>query len=88
MWKFLNTAQGSYFKVALAAVLGQMMYHMAVEGHTIFDIWTPDKLKGYGTVMATSLLPILINWLNPNDPRYGSKGKPSNFAPENNEIKE
>lgn len=66
MGNFLNTVFGSYLKVLVAALLTIIATEL-MNGKTIFDLdW---KYLVNATVL--SALPILINWLNPKDPRYG-----------------
>lgn len=88
MWKFLNTAVGSWLKVIGSAILGHILIELETNNKTIVDIFTKQSLIAYGTIVLTSTIPILLNWFNPNDTRYGDKGKPRNFKPENNEIKD
>jgi hypothetical protein len=60
--KFLNTIYGSWIKVFLSAVLT-----MIIAKGDIFAV----SLKECLSAGAISILPIIINYLNPHDTRYG-----------------
>lgn len=60
--KFLNTIYGSWVKVFLSAVLT-----MIIAKGDIFAV----SLKECVSAGAISILPIIINYLNPHDIRYG-----------------
>jgi len=60
--KFLNTIYGSYIKVFITAVLT-----MVISKGDIFAI-TLNEVISAG---AIAILPIIVNWLNPHDIRYG-----------------
>lgn len=68
---FLNTAFASWLKVFISAMLLQVLNGL-MAGH---DIFTFDMLMVKQTVSAgvVALLPMIINYLNPNDPRFGKK---------------
>ena len=68
--KFLNTIYGSWVKVFLSAVLTMYLAELT-QGHDLFslDILMVKKLITAGVV---ALLPVILNFLNPNDPRYGN----------------
>lgn len=68
MKKFLNTATGSYLKVFTATILSLVLVNVTA-GKDLFSINYKEILSG----AIVSFLPIIINWLNPNDPRYGNK---------------
>lgn len=70
--KFLNTPTGSFFKVFVALMLGQWMYEYT-QGHDIFQ-FNRELLKRLVGAGVAGTVPILINWLNPYDTRYGRKG--------------
>lgn len=85
--KFLNTPLGSIVKVFLTVVLA----HIAIElgkGEKILDIWSKDNLNTYLTIGVAACIPMLINVINPEDKRYGKKGKLEDFKPETDKIKE
>lgn len=63
---FLNTAFGSYLKVLITTIL---TLYLAM-GVSIFDMDLASIKILVGSAISSSL-PILINALNPNDPRYG-----------------
>lgn len=63
---FLNTAFGSYLKVFVTVILTTYL----AMGKDIFDL-DADSIKMLISAGFTSGLPVLINALNPNDPRYG-----------------
>lgn len=66
MSAFLNTAFAGWLKVFLSAVLGIVLTNLST-GQTILTLNWIQVLTG----AAASLLPVIINWLNPKDPRYG-----------------
>jgi hypothetical protein len=84
--KFLNTAFGSLLKVVITVVLGHILLELK-DGLTINQIFTKENVWSYVTVVFTSAIPIVINWLNPEDTRYGSKEKVKDFDPEVTDIK-
>ncbi len=61
--KFLNSIYGSYIKVFVTAVLT-----MVISKGDIFAV-TLNEVISAG---AIAILPIIVNWLNPNDTRYGT----------------
>ena len=60
--KFLNSIYGSYLKVFLSAILTMIL----AKGN-IYSV----TLKECISAGVISILPIVINYLNPNDTRYG-----------------
>ena len=60
--KFLNSIYGSYVKVFLSAILTMII----AKG----DVYLVS-LKECISAGVISILPIVINYLNPNDTRYG-----------------
>jgi len=64
MMKFLNSIYGSYIKVFLSAILT-----MVIAKGNIYLI-TLEECISAGVI---SILPIIINYLNPNDNRYGKQ---------------
>jgi len=62
--KFLNTAAGSWLKVFATAVLLLVVATGSVRG---LDYWHVLDAA------LISTLPVIINALNPEDKRYGSK---------------
>jgi len=67
----LNTIYASWLKVFISSVFGAYLI-MLQEGTNLFswDLAMVEKLLTAGVV---STLPIIINWLNPNDTRYGKR---------------
>jgi hypothetical protein len=61
--KFLNSIYGSWLKVALTAILT-----MIITKGNIYEI-TLEEVISAGVI---SIIPIIVNWLNPNDTRYGT----------------
>jgi len=59
---------GSWLKVFLVAVLVEWQLLGA-------DLWAlnADTLKHLANAGVIALLPIIVNYLNPTDPRYGKK---------------
>ena len=60
--KFLNSIWGSWLKVAITAILT-----MIITKGNIYEITLAECISA----AVISILPIVINYLNPNDPRYG-----------------
>jgi hypothetical protein len=61
--KFLNSIYGSWLKVALTAILT-----MIITKGNIYEITLEEVISA----SVISILPIIVNWLNPNDTRYGT----------------
>lgn len=64
MSNFLNTAFAGWLKVFVTIVLGLILTHGS--------IWGIDW-KEFANSAVISFLPVIINAMNPNDPRYGKK---------------
>ena len=62
--KFLNSIYGSWLKLVLTAILT-----MIISKGNIYMITLEECISA----AVISILPIIINWLNPNDTRYGNK---------------
>ena len=62
MMKFLNSIYGSWVKIFLSAILT-----MVISKGDIYLITLKDSFNA-GII---SIIPIIINYLNPNDTRYG-----------------
>lgn len=67
--KKLNTAWASWIKVFIATILTTYLI-MLGEGHKLFT-WDLSMVEKLLTAGIVSVLPIIINYLNPNDTRYG-----------------
>lgn len=69
--KELNSIYASWLKVFISSVFGAYLI-MLQEGTNLFswDLAMVEKLLTAGVV---STLPIIINWLNPADERYGKR---------------
>lgn len=66
--KFLNTPFASWLKVATSAILGYSLVVINDPGQIFFSY---ETLKGLGIVCSTAVFPMIINYLNQADPRYG-----------------
>ena len=64
--KFLNTMAGSWLKVFLVAVL----IKFSDLGANIFSLDT-ESIKHLANAGIIAVIPVLINFLNPQDNRYG-----------------
>lgn len=66
---FFSTALGSWVKTFLTTILALWLAELSA-GHDIFsfDMVLVKKLL---TAAVISTLPVLLNILNPTDPRYG-----------------
>lgn len=69
MQDFLNTAVGSWLKVFISSILTAWLL-MLTNGQQLFS-WDLQMVENLLTVGVVSTLPIVINYLNPKDPRYG-----------------
>ena len=67
--KNLNTIYASWLKVFIASILGAYLVELQ-NGTNLFS-WSLDMVESLLTVGVVSLLPIIINYLNPSDTRYG-----------------
>ncbi len=56
----------SMVKIALGAALGAFVDELANQG--VGPIWV---------AVGAALVPVAINWLNPDDTRYGRNGRPT-----------
>lgn len=65
---FLNTAVGSYLKIVLSIFLTLILTQLT-SGLSVLSLDWGMLLNG----ALVSILPIVINALNPNDTRYGLK---------------
>jgi hypothetical protein len=59
----------SWVKVFISAVLLQFMNGL-IEGHPLFS-WDKSMFEKLTTAGLVALIPVIINFLNPNDTRYG-----------------
>lgn len=71
MQKFLNTMAGSWLKVFITAVLSEYLI-LKANGLSLFD-WNKQTIEALLTAGVVAVIPVIINFLNPNDPRYGKK---------------
>lgn len=62
--KFLNSVYGSWLKIFVSAILT-----MVIASGDIFSV----TLKECISAGIISILPIIINYLNPHDTRYGKQ---------------
>ena len=69
--KNLNTIFASWLKVFIASVLGA--YLVELQNGTNLFTWNLDMVESLLNVGVVSMIPIIINWLNPADPRYGKR---------------
>lgn len=83
---FLNSPLGSLIKVLIAVMLGHMLIEIQ-QGKTFFQVIHKTNWDNYLTIVVTSLIPVVINYVNGKDPRYGIRTAPKKFKPENNQIK-
>lgn len=70
MLNWLNTAKASYLKVILATFITVIAGKFVESGGDVFSV-TSDDLVLWATAAVSALIPIVINWLNPADSRYG-----------------
>jgi hypothetical protein len=63
--KFLNSIYGSWFKLVVTAILT-----MIISKGNIYEVTLEECISA----AVISILPIIVNFINPHDPRYGNKG--------------
>jgi hypothetical protein len=63
--KFLNSIYGSWLKIVLTAILT-----MIITKGNIYEVTLEECISA----AVISILPIIVNFLNPHDTRYGNKG--------------
>lgn len=61
--KFLNSIYGSWLKVAITAILT-----MIITKGNIYEVTIAECISA----AVISFLPVIINYLNPHDTRYGT----------------
>lgn len=61
-----STPLGTALKTFLAVVLAAGVGSWATDGAITLDAWQTWVIAG-----AVSALPVIVNWLNPDDARYG-----------------
>lgn len=69
--KELNTIYASWIKIFISAVLGAYLIELQ-NGVNLFS-WNLEMVESLLTVGVVSMIPIIINWLNPSDTRYGKR---------------
>ena len=69
--KELNSIYASWLKVFASAVLGAYLIELQ-NGVNLFS-WNLEMVESLLTVGVVSMIPIIINWLNPADDRYGKR---------------
>ena len=69
--KELNSIYASWLKVFASAVLGAYLIELQ-NGINLFS-WDLNMVEKLLTAGFVSTLPIIFNWLNPADPRYGKR---------------
>lgn len=69
MEKFLSTVYGSWLKVFISSILGAYLI-MLQDGKQLFS-WDLNMVENLLTVGVVATLPVVINWFNPTDTRYG-----------------
>ena len=60
--KFLNSIYGSWLKIALTAILT-----MIITKGNIYEVTLEECISA----AVIAILPIIVNFLNPHDKRYG-----------------
>lgn len=76
--KFLCTPLGSIVKVALTVVIAHITLELE-SGKSFKEIFNNNTLWSYATVIGASVLPMISNYINRYDTRYGKKPKSPNF---------
>lgn len=74
--QFLNTVWGSFLKVFVAAVLGQYLVMMTTDPKFQVFHWNKEKSEILAKSGLIGLIPVVINYLNRKDARYGLKEEP------------
>jgi hypothetical protein len=63
------TPLGTWLKVFISAILTQFMIGIG-NGHDLFT-WDLEMAKSFLTAGFIAVIPVVINYLNPKDERYG-----------------
>ena len=63
-----GTPLGTAFKTFLAVVIAAAVADFSTDGAITFGRWQAWVIAG-----LVSCVPVVINWLNPSDARYGVK---------------
>ncbi len=66
--KFLNTPFASWLKIFISAALTQ---YLVIISTPEMILWSLESLKNLGIAGSVATTPVIINWLNKADPRYG-----------------
>ena len=67
MWDWLASSPvASAVKAFVAVMLSMVVADWVASGSISFDKWQTWVIAG-----LASAVPVIINWLNPADPRYG-----------------
>lgn len=67
--RFLNTPLGSAIKIFIAVMLTMIVADWTNHGRIDFESW-----QTWVIAALASAVPVVVNWLNPLDHRYGRKG--------------
>lgn len=84
---FLNTPMGSFVKVFIGSMVGYYLSTFLMEDSDPFK-FDKKTIKAIIAGGIAPIMPIITNWVNRQDARYGKKGQLQNFKPENTDIKD
>lgn len=70
---FSNTPLASWIKVFTTVIFSEVVSSIVTK-HNIFS-WDLSMWENIISSALLSMLPVICNYLNPNDPRYGIKAK-------------
>ena len=66
--RFLNSPLGSALKIFVAVMLTMIVADWTNHGRIDFESW-----QTWIIAALASAVPVVVNWINPSDPRYGRK---------------
>lgn len=78
---FLNTPTGSFVKVFIGSMVGYYLSTFLMEDTDPFK-FDRKAIKAIIAGGITPILPIITNWTNRQDTRYGKSPKPANISPD------
>lgn len=70
VWSFLKNPLGSWLRVFVAVVLGLWLADLA---DVKYLHWDPSEWMAWLAAGLVAVLPVIIAWINPSDPRFGRR---------------
>lgn len=66
VWEFLKDPVGSWLRVFVATILAAALADLTAGDADLLNHWQTYLIAG-----AVAVLPVLVAWINPADPRFG-----------------